>query len=318
MIKQLLLIGLFFVALSTTSFAQQEEQYTQWMYYKMGLNPAYAGSSDAACITAIARSQWVGLEGAPETQLLTFNMPLLNQRIGVGGSILRQTIGISEKYTAEAVYSYRIRWGRGTLAMGVQGSVRLLRTDYSEAESIQPQDLDQAIPVGVQSKFVPNFGAGLYYKSNSFFIGFSVPRILQSNIDLADSELVISREALHMYLMGGITFALGESIDFQPQLLLKYVDGAPFDGDINASFIFNDKFTTGISYRLGGARNSGIGESLSLILAVQLTDDILFGASYDATLSDLRQYNSGSFEAVFNYCIGGKSEGDEFISPRFF
>jgi type IX secretion system PorP/SprF family membrane protein len=318
MFRRLLPIAFLLFISSAVLWGQQEEHYTQWMYYKMGLNPAYAGSTDAACITALARSQWVGIDGAPQTQLLTFNMPLLNQRIGVGGTVMRQTIGITEKYTAEAVYSYRIRWGRGTLAMGVQGSVRLLRSDFSQVEAIQPKDLDQAIPVGIQSKFVPNFGAGLYYKSNSFYVGFSVPRILQTNIDLADTELTISREVLHMYLMGGITFELSETVDLQPQVLLKYVDGAPFDGDVNANLIFNDKFTTGISYRLGGSQRSGIGESISLLLAIQLTDDILFGASYDATLSELRNYNNGTFEAVFNYCIGGRSEGDEFISPRFF
>lgn len=315
---RLILIAILSFGVLLNGLAQQEEHYTQFMYYKLGYNPAYAGSNDGACITALARSQWVGIEGAPQTQLASFHMPLLNKRIGIGGTVTRQTIGISEKYTVEAIYAYRIRWGRGTLAMGLQGSVRLLRTDFSMAESIQPKDLDQAIPVGIQSKFVPNFGAGVYYKSNSYFLGFSVPRILPSNIDLADSETIISKETLHMYLMGGVTFELSDGLDLQPQVLLKYVEGAPFDGDINASLIFDDRFTTGLSYRLGGSRESGLGESISLLLAIQLTDDILFGASYDATLSELRKYNSGTFEAVFNYCIGGRSEGDEFISPRFF
>ncbi|MCI5081674.1 MAG: type IX secretion system membrane protein PorP/SprF [Saprospiraceae bacterium] len=303
---------------ATMAYSQQDEQFTQFMYYKMGFNPAYAGSSDGACISMIGKSQWLGFEGAPQTQLLTFNMPLLNKRIGIGASIYRQTIGITENLSAEAVYSYRIRMGRGTLSLGVLGSVRMLRADFSQVDATQAITLDPSIPGSIQSKFVPNFGAGAYYKSNIFYIGFSVPRLLENNISLADTEEVLSTEVRHMYFMGGFTLELSELVEIQPQLLLKYVAGAPFDGDINTNFILDGTYTIGASYRLGGAINNGIGESVSLLLGIQITDDLFFGASYDMTLTELRQYNSGSIEGVLHYCIGGRSQGEEFISPRFF
>lgn len=304
--------------LSFSAFSQQEDQFTQFMYYKMGFNPGYAGSNDGACISLIARNQWLGLEGAPQTQLLTFNMPLFNKKVGVGASVIRHTIGITERYTGEAVYSYRIRMGRGTLGIGVQGSLRLLRMNYSEAEATQPIESDNAIPGDLQSKYIPNFGAGLYYSDNRFYIGFSIPRFLENNIDLADLDQTISKEVTHMYLMGGLLIDLGDKVKMQPQMLLKYVKSAPFDGDANLNFIFADRITAGLSYRIGGSKRSGIGESIGLVLGAQLSDSILFGISYDATLSELRSYSNGSVEGVFRYCIGGRSEGEEYVSPRFF
>lgn len=309
---------LLLLSCSCVAWSQQEDQFTQFMYHKMGFNPAYAGSNETPCISILARNQWLGLEGAPETQLLTFNMPLSNQRIGIGATISRHTIGITERFTADAVYSYRIRMGRGTLGIGVQGSVRLLRSNFLKAEATQPVGTDQAIPVGIQSKYVPNFGAGIYYGSKRFFFGVSVPRLLQNNIDLADGGGVLSKEVSHLYIMGGILFDISETVQLQPQLLLKYVKGAPFDGDANFNFIFSEKFTAGLSYRLGGSKKSGIGESLSLVFGAQITDDILFGLSYDYTLSELRNYNSGSVEGMLRYSIGGRSKGEDFVNPRFF
>ena len=103
------------VLTSLASFGQQEQQYTQFMYNKLGYNPAVAGSHELVCLTGIIRSQWLGLEGAPNTQVLSFDMPILNQRVGIGANITRNTIGISEKITIDGVYSYRFRLATGTL-----------------------------------------------------------------------------------------------------------------------------------------------------------------------------------------------------------
>ncbi len=298
--------------------AQQEDQFSQFMYHKMGLNPAYAGSNDGTCITALVRNQWLGLEGAPESQLVTFNSPLWGKRLGVGATVHRQTLGVSEMLTAESAYAYRPNLGPGTLSIGLMASVRFLRINYSQTEAIQSKDIDGAIPADLQSKFVPNFGFGIYYSSKRFYLGFSLPRLLENNIDLADGDVTISKEVRHIYTMAGLLFDWGDNVQVQPQVLLKYVDGTPFDGDVNLNFIFKNKVTAGLGYRLGGSINSGIGESAILLLGAQVSESLLIGISYDATLSELRTYNSGSIEAVVRYCIGGQSEGDSFVSPRFF
>ena len=286
---------------------QQEEHYTQFMYYKLGFNPAAAGSDVAPNVTALVRNQWVGIDGAPQTQLISLNTGLVNNRVGLGVSVLRQTIGVTENYTADAAYAYRVPLGRGILSMGLQGSVRLMRINFSQLQGTQPIGTDGAIPGDLQSRYVPNFGAGIFlHRGNDVCFGIAVPRILQSNIDLADSPDLISREARHFFAMGGVTLKAGDNVDIQPQLLLKYVTGAPFDTHVNVNMIFNEKFMTGVSYRIGGAKNSGLGESLSLLLGIELSEQITFGLSYDATLTELRKYNSGSFEGVLRYFFAGK------------
>ncbi len=312
------ILTLFFCGTMLFAFGQQDEQYTQFMYFKPGYNPGAVGSNDAPCFSLIARNQWIGFEGAPQAQLLSFNMPVFNKRVGIGANIIRQTIGITERYSAETLYAYRIPIGRGVLGMGLQASVRFIRMNFSRAESIQPSSQDDAIPGDIQSKYVPNFGAGLYYSNQRYYVGISVPRLLENNIDLADSGQTLSKEVRHVYAMAGILIDLGDHVQMQPQVLLKYVPGAPFDGDANLNFIFAEKFTTGVSYRLGGSKRSGIGESVSAVLGMQLSESILFGLSYDFTLSELQKYNSGTIEGVFRYCIGGRSQGNEYVSPRFF
>lgn len=307
-----LALGLLLVAMC---MAQQEPQYSQFMYNKLGYNPGYAGSSESACLSCIYRSQWIGLKGAPTTQLVSFQMPLQNGRIGVGGNIWRNTIGISETYNAEAAYAYRLRMGRGFLGLGVMTSVRFLRNDYDKTDPLQTDDL--SIPGGTQSKYVPNFGIGAYYTSESFFVGFSAPRLLENNIDFAEEDLVLSKEVRHLYLMGGLVLKLSDNVKIQPQALLKYVKNAPFDADVNMSLIALDKYTVGISYRIGGSKESGLGESIDLLLGGQITNNLLFGVAYDITLSELKNYNSGTVEGFVRYCFG-KSQGSEYQNPRFF
>ena len=304
---------------SCVLLAQQDEQFTQFMYHKLGFNPAYAGMQETPTFTALVRQQWIGLEGAPQSQLLTFNMPLTASGIGLGANISRHSIGATERLTADISYCYRFNLGRGgRMGIGLSSSVRMLQVNFDETESTQPREGDPAIPVGKQSKMLPNFGAGIYYSNKTFYVGFSAPRLLTNNIDFADEGTVISREVPHYYLMAGVLVSLGENIQMQPQFLFKYVEGAPFDGDVNLNFIFRETVYSGVSYRLGGSSVSGIGESAALLLGMQFSDQFMFGLSYDYTLSELKNYSSGSIEAVIRYGIGGRSRSGEILSPRFF
>lgn len=307
-------------SLLTGAFAQQEEQYTQFMHYKLGLNPAYAGSSGGISFAGLVRSQWLGLEGAPETQLVSFSMPAWNQNIGLGANILRQTIGVTSNYSLEAAYSYRIRAPRGFINAGLQTSARMIRTDFSKLRGTQPIEEDPTVPGTIQSRLVPNFGAGLYYYTDNFYMGISVPRLLQNNIDLSDDGGTISREVRHAYLMTGFVVNLGGNTKLQPQTLFKYVKSAPFDADFNLSLIFFDRFVTGVSYRTGGSKERGVGESVSFMFSSQIGSKMMFGLSYDATLSDLRRYTSGTVEGVVRFFFAGKPlpGGDAVDDPLFF
>lgn len=300
-------------------FAQQQPQNTQFMYYKLGYNPGFAGSQEAPCITCLYRQQWLGLEGAPSIAVATFNMPLNNQRVGIGANLFRHTIGITTMYNLDLAYAYRVRLGRGMLGIGLQGSLRSLQEDYQETIATQTKELDESIPAGSSSKFLFNFGTGLYYNTDKYYIGVSAPRLLANNIDYVDSDVTISREVQHVYLMGGVTLPLNENLSLKPQALLKYVSKAPVDFDANVSLLVQNRYIAGLTYRLGGDKKDGTGESLDLLLGAQLTDNLMFSVSYDLTLSDIKTYSNGSIEAAVRYCIGKASEGDkEFENPRFF
>lgn len=309
-----------FLLAATLAYGQQDDHFTQFMHYKLGYNPAYAGSTGGTRITVMGRNQWLGLEGAPQSQLITFNMAALeSRRLGVGASLIRQTIGVSDRYTLEGDYAYRFPLGNGYMGLGMSASVRMIRADFSRARATQPQETDPAIPAGYQSRFVPNFGFGAFYNTENFYFGFSSPRLLSNSIDLSDDGGTLTKEVPHFYGMTGFIIPLkGNNVKLQPHILLKYVQGAPFDTDVNLSFTFMNKFTTGASYRVGGSKTSPIGESVSFLMSAQVSKNILFGLAYDYTLSELRNYNSGSVEAFFHYIIGGEPEGEIFENPRFF
>jgi len=256
-----IIITTIFCSLAILSFGQQEQQYTQFMYNKLGFNPGYAGSHDAPTLTGIFRTQWMGLEGAPQTQLVNFSMPMLNKRVGVGLGIVRHTIGISERFTVEGSYAYRVRLGRGTLGIGVQASIRHLTQDYTDERIVATQDIgtDGSIPVGQQSKLLPNFGAGVYYNTNKFYFGISAPRFLNNNIDFSDATTIVDREVAHVYGMVGAIFKMSESIKLQPQILFKFAESSPFDADLNMTFLFKERYTAGVTYRVGGSSVSGAG-----------------------------------------------------------
>lgn len=300
------------------AFSQQEAHNTQFMYYKLGYNPGFAGTREAPCVSAIYRNQWLGIDGAPQMQLLSFNMPLMNQRVGVGANLVRQSIGVTELITLDGIYSYRFPLGRGYLGIGIQGSIRSLSIDYRDPRlrGTQALDIDPAVPDLSQRRFLFNFGAGLYYQGEKFYVGASAPRLLPGNIDFAETEQQISREVQHVYLMGGFSIDLGEKVRLQPQTLIKFVPNAPIDADINLNAIFSERYTSGVSYRLGGS-SSGYGESVSILLAGQISKMLLLGFSYDITLSELRDFNTGSMEVVLRACFG-KSEGEDIVNPRFF
>ena len=299
--------------------AQQQPHNTQFMNYKLGYNPGFAGSQESPCVTCIYRQQWLGLDGAPSMAIATFNMPLNNQRVGIGANLFRHTIGITTMYNLDMAYSYRVRLGRGMLGLGIQGSLRSMEQDFAKTTATQPKEQDGSIPGTSSSKFLFNFGTGLYYNNDKMYIGLSAPRLLENSIDYSESDIIISREVQHLYLMGGVTLPLNENLALKPQALLKYASNAPLDFDANLNLLVQDRYMIGLTYRLGGDKQNGVGESLDLMLGAQLTNQLMFSVSYDYTLSAIKDYADGSIEATIRYCIGKTGEVEkEYDNPRFF
>lgn len=314
--KKSLLLFIFAVA-GWSLQAQQEAHFTQFMYNKLYLNPAYCGARGVPSITGIYRSQWVGFEGAPQSILASFNGPFLSKRVGVGATISHVKIGLQRDFQASLAYSYDMVAQEGvSLRVGLSGSLRSLGMAYNEAEPGQTGDLsleDHRI-----TDFYGNVGAGIYGTiMEKYYFGISVPHLYSNVIGITNGNaLVLAKESQHFYGMAGAIVPISEDINLMPSVLLKYVKNAPFDADINVNLDIHKKFTAGISYRLGG---DGSGDSVDLLAFWQTHPQFGIGAAYDFSLSSLKDYSAGSFEVLVQYDLKQVKSGKKKMSnPRFF
>ncbi|MBK8555083.1 MAG: type IX secretion system membrane protein PorP/SprF [Lewinellaceae bacterium] len=299
--------------------AQQEHQFTQFMYNKLLINPAYAGARGVPSITGLYRSQWVGFEGAPTSALLSFNSPFLTPRVGVGATVSLQEIGLNRDFYGNLSYSYDlVGTDMVSLRMGIMASVRSFSIDFANAQPSQSGD--QSFDVQRTSEILGNVGAGLYTTiADRFYAGFSVPRIYTNKIGFNTTANIQSAiESRHFYGMAGAILPISDDINLMPAVLVKYVKNAPFDADINLNIDIKQKVTAGLSYRLGG---DGAGDSVDLLAFWQATPQIGVGAAYDFSLSKIRDYTAGSFEILLQADLKKvvDTKGRKNLSnPRFF
>lgn len=312
---------LFFILLAGLQLnAQQDHHYTQFMYNKLLLNPAYAGARGVPSVTAIYRNQWIGFDGAPKSFLASFNSPFLSKRVGVGVTVSNRSIGLQRDFLASLAYSYdMVATEKVSVRVGLNGSLRSLGVDFAKAQPIPGQGpfSDPAIGNQRDNNFYGNVGAGLYGTyDNKVYVGFSVPRIYANIIGYnpnpkSDS---IAKESRHFYGTAGAIIPLSDDINLMPAFLLKYVKNAPFDADINLNLDIRQKLTVGLSYRLGG---DGPGESLDLLAFWQTSPQFGIGAAYDFSLSNIKDYTAGSIEVMVLYELRKKSK-KSMSNPRFF
>lgn len=298
------IVLLSFLLTAQTSCAQQEVMFTQYMFNGLALNPAYAGSQGVVSATAIGRQQWVGLEGAPSTQTFSIHSPVVNERVGVGMLLIHDKIGVTDQYNATLSYAYRIPLKHGKLAMGLQAGISSYRANYPEIGISN----DAAFNQGKVSAWQPNFGTGIYYYNTRFYAGVSVPQLLERAYDTYETNASIGL-VRHYFLNAGYVFDLSEDLKLKPNALLKAVEGAPVQLDLNANLLIMEVLWIGISWRSF--------ESVDGLLQLQLTDRLQLGYSYDfATTREIRSVNGGSHELSLNYrfTIGHKKS----VSPRYF
>ncbi|MEL6639403.1 MAG: type IX secretion system membrane protein PorP/SprF [Bacteroidota bacterium] len=311
-----LLMGALGLLATTSLFAQQQSQYTQFMYNQLTVNPAYAGSRGMASLMALYRNQWLGFDGSPETKLLSFNAPIFDNKVGFGLTISNHTIGVMDSWYAAMAYSYNIQLGEeSSLRIGIQGNIRALAIDFTDP-SVVIRQTDDASVLENQStnNYSGNFGAGAYLTVKNFYLGLSAPYIYPNEIGFnPDAQLTrIAQESPHFYAMAGTLIPMGANFRLKPAVLAKYVANAPFDLDVNLSVVYNLVLTAGVSYRLGG---DGMGDSIDLLALYQFRN-IALGIAYDYNLSDLRQHNSGSLEALVRFDF--VKEQADMANPRFF
>ena len=301
----------FLLLLSGLVNAQQDAQFTQYMYNTINVNPAYAGSRQAMNIFALHRTQWVGLDGAPVTNTASINTPINDTKIGLGVSVINDRIGPSDENNLSVDFSYYINTSEDfKLSFGLNASANLLNVNFDKLNQYDPNDY--SFENNIDNKFSPNIGVGLYWYSDKTYIGLSVPNLLETqHFDRyagVGSGSYIARERINYYLTAGHVFDLDYNLKFKPAMMTKLVQGAPLQVDLSANFLINDKFTVGAAYRWSAA--------LSAMVGFQVSDSWFIGYGYDMETTRLANYNSGSHEIFLRYEIFNKY--NRITSPRFF
>ena len=288
----------------TLSYAQQDAQFTQYMYNTINVNPAYAGSRGTLSIFALHRTQWVGLDGAPVTNAVSINTPLNGSNLGLGATLINDRIGPTHENTISADVSYYIRTSESfKLSFGVKATANLFDLDQSKLNPVDATDPS----LQNFNKFSPNIGAGIYLHSDKAYVGFSIPNFIESK-RYNDNEIAIFKEKINYYLIAGYVFDLDDAIKFKPALLTKMVQGAPFQVDVSGNFMFNDRFVVGVAYRWSAA--------LSAMAGFQISDGLFIGYGFDNETTNLKNYNSGSHEIFLRYELFNNLS--KITTPRFF
>jgi type IX secretion system PorP/SprF family membrane protein len=295
-----------FVLMFTTivSFAQQDAQFTQYMYNTINVNPAYAGSRGVLSVFALHRTQWVGLDGAPVTNAVSLNTPFNESRLGLGVSIINDKIGPIQENSISTDLSYTIPTSETVkLSFGIKATANLFDLDVSR---LNPVDDDPSLH-NYNNKLSPNIGAGLYLHSDKAYVGLSVPNFLETN-RYDSNDVRIFKEKVNYYLIAGYIFDFNNYIKFKPALLTKMVKGAPLQVDVSGNFMFNEKFVIGIAYRWSAA--------VSAMAGFQVTEGLYLGYGYDLETTKLDNYNSGSHEIFLRYELFRKNK--KMTTQRFF
>lgn len=292
-LKQFLLfLGMFFAVFFVHS--QQEPMYTQNNFDRLMFNPAYAGSSNWIVTSLKHRSQFVGLEGGPSTDILTIHAPWQARSVGYGGKIVSDRLGATSQTTVNAIGSYHLGLGKGKMSVGLEFGLFMQSIDFSTL--YKNDKIDNAIPLGKATKAKFDGAFGLQYQTKNYFVGFSIQHLYGGSLNFTDFDRqTVASLRRHIFLSGGYVKDLSKSLSMQPCFLLKKVAGAPMQVDLYANFIYKEKYTLGIGYRTGDA--------LTFVAKVHITDAIRVSYSYDFRISQVATYSNAAHEFMLRYGI---------------
>ena len=293
----------------TSGYGQQDPQYSQYMFNTLAINPAYAGSRDVVSATALYRKQWVNTPGSPRSSTFSVDAPFKREKVGVGLVVSNDKIGVTNTTSLYGSYAFRIRLEKGTLALGLQAGFSQYSADYTSVVLDQDNKGDAAFASNI-NKFMPNFGGGVYYNTDKFYVGVSMPKFVNNAMfKKSDTAVSLSHQTRHMFIMGGFVVPLSPDVKLKPSTLIKLVEGAPLQMDINTNVWFYDAVAAGLSYRAGAG-------TVVVMLEVQANKQIRIGYAYDAGFGKINVVGRGSHEIMARYEFGYVKA--KVLSPRYF
>jgi len=290
------------------SVAQQDPMYTQYMENMLTINPAYAGSKDLLTMMVVSRNQWVSMPGAPITRTLEMHSPITGTNTGLGLSVLNDQIGPVKQTGVYFDYSYTLNFSnKRKLALGLKAGVNFLEAGVANLTTNDPND--PVFANDISRNFLPNFGVGAFYHAERYYLGLSIPKLIENDINKNGFTVQnITREQMHIFFIAGYVFDVNRIVKFKPSILTKYVKNAPISINMDGTFLFYDKLWLGVMYR--------VGDSFGGLFQLQVTNQLKIGYSYDLPINLLGAYNSGTHEIMVTYDFN--LGGNKVRSPRYF
>ncbi|HEY5692615.1 MAG TPA: type IX secretion system membrane protein PorP/SprF [Cyclobacteriaceae bacterium] len=286
-------IIVFFLLCAIAGLAQQRPVQSLYMFDPLLVNPAYAGTQVQLSATAIYRNQWVNLPGAPKTMTATVHSGFLKSRMGLGILVANDQIGIHNDLSFYGIYSYKIKLSSlGILSFGLQGGFNNIRSDYTK---LNLKNLNDPNLSGALTKLNPNIGAGAFYHQKQFYLGFSVPQIINNSVFDLEGNGSLSKQLRYYYVQTGFSKDLSHNVKVIPSALIRLQEEAPISFDVNATVVFQESVGLGVSYRLN--------EGMVGLFELQINDNFHVGYAYDFTTSELNQFSNGSHEIMLNYRV---------------
>ncbi len=301
--------------LTLSTFAQQDIAFSQYFFNPMYVNPAYAGSRGTFSGTAVYRTQWVGIQGAPQTGLLGVSDMVPNSNVGLGLQVYSDNVGPMTNTTVSGIFAYHIPLGKELkLSLGLEGCMDNLTFSYNKL--ILPNSEDPSFS-GTTSMMVPDANAGAYLYEDHFFAGFSVKHLMQPSFGILNDYNTGSDFYRSYYLTTGVVIPISDNVGIRPSILAKYVEGAPVDLDIDASLIFHDRFYIGAGIRTDKREDiTGMDNIFVASIEYDVANRLRIGYSYDFYLSNDGPSPYGTHEIMIGwdiYCTKTKM-----TSPKYF
>lgn len=288
--------------------AQQDIMISQYMFNGLFLNPAYAGSHKYMGASLLHRRQWVNFPGAPVTSIFAIDGPLANRRMGWGLMVATEKIGATSQTDLFGNYSYNIPLAKGKLSFGLRAGGSLVTANLAQLKTVESGD--EAFATNIRSKFLPKFGAGVYYYAKMFYAGISVPTLVayDSKRDFSFDVSKSSSVRHHSFLTAGYVFVLNPMVKLKPSVLVKYQPAAPVQADLNLNVLLNDVFWIGGSFRTG--------EAVVGLVEYQINPMFRVGYAFDYNLTQIRKFSAGSHEIMLGIDFGRDILKTK--NPRFF
>jgi type IX secretion system PorP/SprF family membrane protein len=305
-------LGILAIVLAAfTSNAQQDPMYTQYMFNQQTINPAYTGSWESLGFMVLGRNQWTGIDDAPQTYTFTVQAPLKNERVALGLNVINDKVGYEKRFYVFADYSYLVPLSEKTnLRFGLKGGFTNYSHNLQDHNIIDPND--PSFVGEINSAFKPNFGVGAFLYGKRAYLGFSIPKVVNSKYENNFENFSVEGELRHYFLTAGAVFDLGENIKFKPTALTKASftkeTGTPLQLDLTGNFLIKEKLWLGAMWRSG--------DSYGFIAQFLFAEKLRIGYAIDFSTSNLKNYNNGTHEVMVSYELKFKKE--KVVSPRYF